>query len=135
MTITRRKILGFFPFLTVGLIPSAKAEQPTQEPSGTVLGHQLHDEVSVSLIETYARSLSLKDEDARWEAQIMFHEAQLARQRGGTLSHKLGYRHKELLEAYERGEEPARKGPVWGGSKSSELHAKLTQTKNKRPDI
>lgn len=114
MSISRRKILGFFPFLAVGLIPSVKAEGPKQESPGTVLGHQLHDEVSVSLLNTYARSLALKDEDARWEAQMMFHEGQLARQRGGTLGHKLGYRHKAFVEAHETGRLPVDKtGPLW----------------------
>ena len=113
MPITRRKLLGLFPFLTVGLVPSVKAETPKQEPPGTVLGHQLHDEVSVTLLKRYARSLALHDEKARWEAQMMFHEGQLARQRGGTDGHKLGYRHKDFVEAHEQGRPIDKSQPLW----------------------
>ena len=115
MTISRRKILGFFPFLAVGLIPSVKAEGPKQESPEIVLGHQLHDEVSISLLNTYARSLALKDKDARWEAQMLFHEAQLARRGGGTTGHRLGYRHKHFIEAHETGNLPVKKHLwLWG---------------------
>jgi hypothetical protein len=116
MSITRRKLLGLLPVLTAGFIPAIKAE-PEPQPD-TIFGYRLHDEVSWSLLKTYARSLTLVDSDARWEAQMMFHEAQLARRQGGTEGHRLGYRHKEALEAYERGEEPNRVGPLWRGWKS-----------------
>jgi hypothetical protein len=109
MSISRRKILRFVPFLTVGFIPSAKAEEPKQESPGTVLGHQLHDEVSASLLNTYARSLALEDEEARWEAQMLFHEGQLARRSGGTRSHVLGYRHRNFVEAHEAQSLPVKK--------------------------
>ncbi len=33
---------------------------------------------------------------------MMFHKAQLARDGGGTMGHKLGSRHKVFLEAHER---------------------------------
>ena len=113
MTISRRKILGFFPFLTIGFIPAVKAEEPEQDSPRTVLGHQLHDEVSVSLLNRYARSLALGNEKARWKAQMMFHEAQLARQRGGTDGHKLGYRHRDFVQAHEQGRPIDKSQPLW----------------------
>ena len=118
MFISRRRILGFLPALPGGFIPVAQADSKPPKPTNEFFGHQLHDDVSISLLRTYARSLALIDEKARWEAQMMFHEGQLARQRGGTEGHRLGYRHKEAVEAYERGEEPNRVGPLWRGWKS-----------------
>jgi hypothetical protein len=101
MSISRRKILGLLPALSAGFIPVAKADPKPLQTANEFFGHRLHDDVSVSLLTTYARSLALIDEKARWEAQMMFHEGQLARQRGGTLGHKLGYRHKDFVEAHE----------------------------------
>ena len=118
MFISRRKILGLLPVLSAGFIPIAKAASKPPKTANEFFGHHLHDDVSVSLLKTYARSLALTDEKARWETQMMFHEAQLARQGGGTNGHRLGYRHQEAVEAYERGEKPNRVGPMWSGWKS-----------------
>ena len=57
MTISCGRISGGFPVLTVGLIPAVNAEKPKQDPPGTLLGHQLHDEVIDLAIAT---STSLK---------------------------------------------------------------------------
>lgn len=48
------------------------------------------DPVSLSLLTTYARCLNLTDDRARWSAQMQFHRAQIAREGGGTMGHKLG---------------------------------------------
>jgi hypothetical protein len=96
MFITRRKLIRFVPFLAVAL-----AESLGGEDARTVFGIKLHDDVSVSLVKTYARSLALDDEEARWQAQIMFHQAQLARRFWDGESFELGYRHLESLEANE----------------------------------
>ena len=39
---------------------------------------------------------------------MMFHEAQLARNRGGAMGHKLGHRHKAFLESHERAKSSTR---------------------------
>ena len=103
MFFSRRKLLGVFPFIAVA--PPAVARAPASPEDGprTVLGHHLHDDVSVSLLEDYARSLALEDERARWEAQMRFHETQITREWGGTMAHKLGYAQKRFVEAHERG--------------------------------
>ena len=113
MFITRRKILGLLPVLTAGFIPVVKADPKPRQAASEFFGHQLHDEVSVSLLKTYARSLALHDERARWEAQMMFHEGQLARRQGGTLSHKLGYRHRDFVEAHEQGRPVNKSSHLW----------------------
>jgi hypothetical protein len=59
------------------------------------------DSVSLSLLATYARCLTLPDPYASWDAQIMFHEAQLARSRGGTMAMKLGSRLRGFLGSQE----------------------------------
>jgi len=102
MTISRRTVLGVLSALAASVIPVVKARNAEQEPLRTVLGHRLYDDVSVSLLKSYARSLALQDESARWEAQVMFHETQLARCGGGTLAHKLGSRHQAFLKAHEK---------------------------------
>lgn len=48
------------------------------------------DDVSLALLATYCRCLSLSTREARWIAQVKFHEAQLARNGGGTKAMKLG---------------------------------------------
>ena len=101
MFITRRKLIRFVPFLAVALAAKGRAESLGGEDAHTVLGIRLHDDVSVSLVKTYARSLALDDEEARWQAQIMFHQAQLARRFWDGESFELGYRHLESLEANE----------------------------------
>jgi hypothetical protein len=101
MSITRRKLLGLLPAISAAFIPALRAKAKPARSSRSVLGYELHDDVSVSLLKRYARSLALKDEKVRWEAQRMFHEAQLARRGGGTLGHKLGYRHQDFVEAHE----------------------------------
>lgn len=103
MFVSRRKILGFLSVMPFGSISVATADESNQLSSNNVLGHQLHDDVSISLLHSYARALALENADARWEAQMMFHEAQLARQGGGTMGHKLGYRLKGFIEAHENG--------------------------------
>ena len=118
MTMTRRKLFGLLPAISAVFVPALKSESRPDISHRSVLGYELHDDVSVSLLKRYARSLALSDEEARWEAQMMFHEAQLARRQGGTEGHRLGYRHRDALEAYERGEEPRRVGPLWRGWKS-----------------
>jgi hypothetical protein len=102
MSISRRNALKLFAAGTAGLPLTARAYGRPPEPPRIVLGCQLHDDVSLSLLQTYARSLALEDANARWKAQMMFHEAQLARNGGGTMGHKLGYRHKSFLESHER---------------------------------
>ena len=115
MSISRRKLLAIFPMLTAGFIPAVKAQVESDGTPKAATDHQLHDEVSVSLLDTYSRSLALKDEDARWEAQMLFHEAQLARRGGGTMGHRLGYRHKHFVEAHETGNLPVKKHLwLWG---------------------
>ena len=113
MSITRRKLLGLLPALSAGFMPALKAEPKPQQAAEILFGYQLHDEVSVSLLKTYARSLALEDEPARWEAQMMFHEGQLARRQGGTLGHKLGYRHNAFVDAHEQGLPVCKTGPLW----------------------
>jgi len=76
MSISRRKILKLFPIITAAFVPVIKAEVNTNHLSRHVLGYQLHDDHSVSLLSNYARSLALKDERVRGEAQKMFHKAE-----------------------------------------------------------
>jgi hypothetical protein len=59
------------------------------------------DPVSLSLLATYVRCLTLPDPDLSWNAQIMFHEAQLARSHGGTMAMKLGSRLRAFLGSQE----------------------------------
>ena len=107
MFITRRKLMRFVPFLAVTLAAKGRAESPAGEAVNRVLGIKLHDEVSVSLLQTYARSLALDDEEARWQAQIMFHQAQLARRFWDGESYELGYQHLEFLEENEKDSSPS----------------------------
>jgi hypothetical protein len=107
MLITRRKLVRFVPFLAVALAAKGKTESPAGEAVHSVLGIKLHDEVSVSLLKTYARSLALDDEEARWQAQIMFHQAQLARRFWDDKSYELGHRHLEFLEENEKSCSPS----------------------------
>lgn len=57
--------------------------------------------VCLSLLATYARCLGLPDPKLSWQAQLMFHEAQIARDGGGTMGHELGYQLKSFLEQAE----------------------------------
>jgi hypothetical protein len=109
MSITRRKFIRSASIFAAGIgaLFATRDAKPTHKRR--VLGHIQHDDVSASLLDTYARSLALKDERARWTAQMMFHEAQLARRGGGTESQKLGYRHREFLKAHEPDQEPTKK--------------------------
>ncbi len=102
MSISRREALRILSLASAGLATTVNAHESLFDQARVVLGCRLHDDVSLSLLLTYARSLALGDADARWQAQMMFHEAQLARDGGGTMGHKLGYRHKAFLEANER---------------------------------
>lgn len=102
MFTSRRSVLGLLSAAIASLPLAARAYGSPLEAPTAVLGCQLHDEVSLSLLRTYARSLALQDADARRKAQMMFHKAQLARDGGGTMGHKLGSRHKVFLEAHER---------------------------------
>jgi hypothetical protein len=111
MFITRRKLMRFVPFLAVALNAKGRTESVDSEGARAVLGVKLHDEVSVSLLKTYARSLALDDEEARWQAQIMFHQAQLARRFWGGESYELGHRHLEFLEENEKSCSPIRPEP------------------------
>ena len=114
MSITRRKLLGLLPAISAVLIPATSAEAKPESSSSTILGYRLHDDdVSGSLLKRYARSLALSNERVRWEAQMMFHEAQLARRQGGTIGHKLGYRHRDFVEAHEEGRPIDKSKPLW----------------------
>ena len=99
MFITRRKLIRFIPFLAAGLAAKGRTESLGGEDAGIIPDIRLHDEVSIALLKTYARSLALDDEEARWQAQIMFHQAQLARRFWDGESYELGHRHLEFLEA------------------------------------
>ena len=72
MSITRRKLLGLLPAI---LAPAFRAEAKPDSSTRSVLGYQLNDDVSVSLLKRYARSLALQDEAARWEAQMLFNNS------------------------------------------------------------
>jgi hypothetical protein len=56
--------------------------------------------VCLSLLATYAQCLGLRDEDLSWQAQLMFHKAQMARGGGGTMAHKLGGQLKSFLREH-----------------------------------
>jgi hypothetical protein len=101
MSISRRKLIRVFSTLTIGIgaMFTAKVARPISHRE--LLGHKLHDDVSVSLLETYARCMALEDKDARWQAQMWFHEAQSARSGGGTMSQKLGHRLNAFLNKHE----------------------------------
>ena len=101
MSISRRKFVKAISVLTVGFAALFKAKTVKPSKHREVLGYQLHDDVSESLLKTYARSLALEDKAARWQAQMMFHKAQLAREGGGTMSQKLGYRHRAFVRKFE----------------------------------
>ena len=101
MSISRRKFVKATSILTIGFAALFKAKGVKSSTHRGVLGYQLHDDVSVSLLESYARSLALEDNGARWQAQMLFHKAQLAREGGGTMSHKLGYRHRAFVRKFE----------------------------------
>lgn len=101
MSITRRKFIKAASALSIGIAALFKAKPIKSDSDREVLGHKLHDEVSMSLLETYARSLALEDKTARWQAQMMFHKSQIAREGGGTMSHKLGSRHKAFVRKCE----------------------------------
>lgn len=102
MPISRRTVLGVISALTASFIPGVETRTEEQDPLRTVLSHRLYGDVSVSLLASYARSLALKDESARWQAQALFHEAQLARRGGGTMGHKFGSRYLAFLKAHEK---------------------------------
>jgi len=97
MPISRRKFINVASAFAVGFAAMFKAGNVKPDTGRKVLGYDLHDDVSVSLLKTYARSLALEDEDARWRAQMMFHETQLARRGGGTRAHVLGYQHDAFM--------------------------------------
>jgi hypothetical protein len=101
MSVSRRMFIKATSILTVGIAALFKAKAVKSSTHREVLGYQLHDDVSVTLLERYARSLALEDKAARWQAQMMFHKAQLAREGGGTMSHKLGYRHRAFVRKFE----------------------------------
>jgi len=103
MFISRRKLLGLLPALATIFVPTLRAEAKPDWSTRSVLGYELHDDVSVSLLKRYARSLALQDEEARWEAQVLFHKAQLARERGGTMGMKLGSLQRSIVTAHEQG--------------------------------
>jgi hypothetical protein len=101
MSISRRKFIRATSIFTAGIAALFTAKVVRPSTHREVLGYKLHDEVSMTLLERYARSLALEDNAARWQAQMMFHKAQLAREGGGTMSHKLGYRHRAFVRKYE----------------------------------
>jgi hypothetical protein len=102
MSISRRKLLKISFALTTGIASLFAVENANPIRRPQYMGYTLHDDVSVSLLKRYASSLALQDKDARMEAQRMFHEAQLARWRGGTMGMKLGSQHRVFVERQER---------------------------------
>ena len=101
MSISRRKFINAASTFAVGLVAMFTARRAKPDTCREALGYQLHDDVSVSLLKSYARSLALEDKDSRWQAQMMFHDAQMARSGGGTMGHKLGYKHEAFLKQQE----------------------------------
>ena len=101
MSISRRKFLRGASALTASIAFLFRSGVAKSNTTLELLGHRLHNDSSRSLVELYARSLALTDEDARWKAQEMFHAAQLSRWRGGTMGHKLGSLHRSFLEKQE----------------------------------
>ena len=101
MSISRRKFIRAASTFAIGFTAMFKAKGVKPASHNDLLGYKLHDDVCVSLLNTYARSLALDDERARWQAQMMFHEAQLAREGGGTMGHKLGYKHEAFVAQRE----------------------------------
>ena len=69
----------------------------SQHESNAVFGVFLQRLIMIN----YARCMALEDTDARWQAQMWFHEAQSARSGGGTMSHKLGHRLNAFLNKHE----------------------------------
>jgi len=53
-----------------------------------------------SLLATHAKCLSLRDSELSWQAQLTFHKARIARQGGGTTSHKLGHQLSAFLRQH-----------------------------------
>jgi hypothetical protein len=132
MFMSRRKLLGLLPAVYAPFIPASRAMGKTARTSRSVLRYEFHDEVSVRLLKTYARSLALADNKARWEAQMMFHEAQLSRQRcGDTLPQILGYRHNEFVEAHEQGRPIDRSHPAWQKTYSRRAILKRSQDRRR----
>ena len=103
MSITLRKLIKAISTLASGTAVLCKTKFVKPSTHQEVLGYKLHDDVSVTLLKDYARSLALKDKDARWQAQMMFHKCQIAREGGGTQSHVLGYKHEAFLNWKETG--------------------------------
>jgi hypothetical protein len=54
----------------------------------------------MSLLASYAECLSLRDPELSLQAQLTFHKAQLARQSGGTMGHKLGHQVSAFLRQH-----------------------------------
>jgi hypothetical protein len=54
----------------------------------------------LSLLASYAECLSLRDPELSSQAQLAFHKAQIARQVGGTMGHKLGHQLSAFLRQH-----------------------------------
>ena len=107
MKISRRTILGLFPFFAAGFVATTKAEAAVERPANQLLGYQLHDDHNVFLLKEYARSLALKDERARSEAQKMFHKGELlVLDNQQVTGYGARLRWKAFVEAHEAGNKP-----------------------------
>ena len=107
MSITRRKLLGLLPVISAAFIPTLRAEAKPDSTIRSVLGYRLHDDESVSLLKRYARSLALKDEEARHEAQKIFHRAEnLILDNVQVTGYGARLRWDAFLEAHESGTKP-----------------------------
>ena len=60
MSISRRHVLRLLSLLSAGFIPAVRAGDNAGESGRHVLGCQLHDDVSVSLLRTYARIIEAR---------------------------------------------------------------------------
>ncbi len=107
MSITRRKLLGLLPAISAEFVPALRAEANSCTFSGLVLEYELHDDEGVYLLKKLARSLALKDQKARHEAQKLFHKAEnLILDRQHVTGYGARLRWKAFVEAHENGNEP-----------------------------
>jgi hypothetical protein len=65
MSITRRNLMRFVPFLAVALPAPGTTRSSDGEDGHTFLGIRMYDDVSVSVLKIYAGSVALEDEEAR----------------------------------------------------------------------
>ncbi len=101
MSVSRRKMLGLISSVTAGLLPSVRGGESKRQAPTIVLGHQIHDQVSLSRLTTYARSLALTDRDARREATTLFHRSQIAAVYGPARAMRYGHNLELFLRSHE----------------------------------